>query len=408
MVLSACFPSGRMLLLLLMAGFASSAYAQPSTDAVRIAVLNDQSGVYADFGGPGAVVAARMAVEDQREIVLGKPIEVLVGDHQGKPDIGVAIARQWFDSDNVGMVIGFDNSSVALAVEQLATQKNRIAIAGAVATTDFTGKACTPNEAAWVYDSYALTTSLASALVRQGQDTWFFVTVDYAFGNSMQSDATNAVLANGGKVLGSVRHPLNNADFSSYLLQAQASGAKVIALANAGGDMINATKQAKEFGLTGRGQSVVALLAFLTDIHSIGLEAAQGLKFVTPFYWDRDDDSRAWSRRFFERHKSMPTMGQAGVYSAVRHYLRAVAAAGTVEAGAVMAKMRELPVNDFFARDGHVRADGRLVHDMYFVQVKTPAESKGPWDYYKVLETIPGEKAFRPLDQGGCPLAKRQ
>jgi branched-chain amino acid transport system substrate-binding protein len=408
MALSACFPSRRMLLLALMTGFASSAYAQTSTDVVRIAVLNDQSGVYADFGGPGAVVAARMAVEDQQDTVLGKPIEVLVGDHQGKPDIGVAIARQWFDSDNVGMVIGFDNSSVALAVEQLAAQKNRIAIAGAVATTDFTGKACTPNEAAWVYDSYALTTSLASALVHQGQDTWFFVTVDYAFGNSMQSDATNAVLANGGKVLGSVRHPLNNADFSSYLLQAQASGAKVIALANAGGDMINATKQAREFGLTGHGQSVVALLAFLTDIHSIGLEAAQGLKFVTPFYWDRDDDSRAWSRRFFERHRSMPTMGQAGVYSAVRHYLRAVAAAGTVEADAVMAKMRELPVNDFFARDGHVRVDGRLVHDMYFVQVKTPAESKGPWDYYKVLETIPGEKAFRPLDQGGCPLAKRQ
>jgi branched-chain amino acid transport system substrate-binding protein len=409
MALSACFPSRRILLLLLIAaGFASSAHAQTSTDAVRIAVLNDQSGVYADFGGPGAVVAARMAVEDQRETVLGRPIEVLVGDHQGKPDIGVAIARQWFDSDNVGMVIGFDNSSVALAVEQLAAQKNRIAIAGAVATTDFTGKACTPNEAAWVYDSYALTTSLASALVRQGQDTWFFVTVDYAFGNSMQSDATNAVLANGGKVLGSVRHPLNNSDFSSYLLQAQASGAKVIALANAGGDMINATKQAKEFGLTGHGQSVVALLAFLTDIHSIGLEAAQGLKFVTPFYWDRDDDSRAWSRRFFERHKSMPTMGQAGVYSAVRHYLRAVATAGTVEAGAVMTKMRELPVNDFFARGGHVRVDGRLVHDMYFVQVKTPAEAKGPWDYYKVLETIPGEKAFRPLDQGGCPLAKRQ
>jgi branched-chain amino acid transport system substrate-binding protein len=397
-----------VLLLLLMVGFGVSALAQTSTDAVRIAVLNDQSGVYADLGGPGAVLAARMAIEDQRGTVLGKPIEVLVGDHQSKPDIGVAIARRWFDSDNVEMVIGFDNSSVALAVEQLAAQKNRIAIAGAVATTDFTGKACTPNEAAWVYDSYALTTSLARALVRQGQDSWFFLTVDYAFGDSMQASATNAVLASGGKVLGSVRHPLNNPDFSSYLLQAQASKAKVIALANAGGDMINAIKQANEFGLTGRGQSVAALLAFLTDIHSLGLEAAQGLSFVTPFYWDRDDESRAWSKRFYERQQRMPTMAQAGVYSAVRHYLRAVAAADTVEAGAVMAKMRELRVDDFFARNGYIRADGRLVHDMYFVQVKTPAESKGPWDYYNVLEAIPGEKAFRPLEQSGCPLALRK
>jgi branched-chain amino acid transport system substrate-binding protein len=407
MARSFCFPSRRNLPLLLIFGFTVGAHAQVSTDVVRIGVLNDQSGVYSDFGGPGAVVAARMAVEDQHGEVLGKPIEVLVGDHQSKPDIAVAIARRWFDSDNVAMVIGFDNSSVALAVEQLAAQKNRIAIAGAVATTDFTGKACTPNEAAWVYDSYALTTSLARSLVRQGQDTWFFVTVDYAFGNSMQADATRAVLASGGKVLGSVRHPLNNADFSSYLLQAQASGAKVIALANAGGDMINATKQANEFGLNGHGQSVVALLAFLTDIHSIGLEAAQGLRFVTPFYWDRDDASRAWSKRFFERHERMPTMGQAGVYSAVNHYLRSISAAGTIEASAVMAKMRELEVNDFFARNGHVRADGRLVHDMYFVQVKTPAESKGPWDYYKVLGTIPGEEAFRPVAESGCPLVRR-
>lgn len=392
---------------LLIAAFAVGARAQVSGDVLRIGVLNDQSGVYADLGGPGSVLAARMAVEDAGGTVLGKPVEVLVGDHQSKADIGVAIARKWFDTDNLGLVVGFDNSSVALAVERLAAEKNRIAIAGAVATTDFTGKACTPNEAAWVYDSYALTTSLARSLVKQGQDTWFFVTVDYAFGNSMQADAANAVLASGGKVLGSVRHPLNNADFSSYLLQAQASGAKVIALANAGGDMINAIKQANEFGLTGHGQSVVALLAFITDIHSIGLTAAQGLKFVTPFYWDHDPESRAWSQRYFERRQRMPSMGQAGVYSAVRHYLRAVAAAGTDEASAVMAKMRELPVDDFFANGGHVRADGRLVHDMYFVQVKTPEESRAPWDYYKVLATIPGDQAFRPLDQGGCVLARR-
>ena len=378
-----------------------------SEDAVRIGVLNDQSGVYSDLGGPGAVVAARLAVEDAGGTVLGKPVEILVADHQSKADIGVAIARKWFDIDKVDMVVGFDNSSVALAVEQLAAEKNRIAIAGAVATTDFTGKACTPNEAAWVYDSYALTTSLAQSLVREGRDTWFFVTVDYAFGNSMEADATRAVLASGGKVLGSVRHPLNNPDFSSYLLRAQASGAKVIALANAGGDMVNATKQANEFGVTGHGQAVVALLAFVTDIHSVGLDAAQGLKFVTPFYWDRDEASRAWSKRFYERFKRMPTMGQAGVYSATRHYLRAVAAAGTDEAKAVMAKMRALPVDDFFAGNGHVREDGRMVHDMYFVQVKAPAESRGPWDYYKVLATIAAEKAFRPLKEAGCPLVKR-
>ncbi len=377
-------------------------------DAVRIGVLNDQSGVYADFGGPGAVAAARMAVEDAGGTVLGKPVEVLVGDHQSKADIGAAIARKWFDTDKVDMVIGFDNSSVALAVEKLAADKGRIAIAGAVATTDFTGKACTPNEAAWLYDSYALTTSLARSLVQEGLDSWFFITVDYAFGNSMEADATNAVTASGGKVLGGVRHPLNNADFSSYLLRAQSSGAKVIALANAGGDMVNATKQANEFGIAGHGQTVVALLAFITDIDSVGLEAAQGLRFVTPFYWDRDDDSRAWSKRFYGQVKRMPSMGQAGVYSATRHYLRAVAAAGTEDAQAVMAKMRELPVDDFFARNGHVREDGRMMHDMYFVQVKTPAESHGRWDYYKILATIPADKSFRPLEEAGCPLVKRK
>jgi len=395
--------------LLLAAGVSIGAGgSRASDDVVRIGVLNDQSGVYADLGGPGAVVAAQMAVEDAGGSVFGRPVEVLFADHQSKADIGVAIARRWFDSDKVDMAIGFDNSSVALAVERVAAEKNRIAIAGAVATTDFTGKACTPNEVAWVYDSYALTTSLAQSLVREGRDTWFFITVDYAFGHSVEADARSAVVASGGKVLGSVRHPLNTADFSSYLLQAQASGAKVIALANAGGDMVNATKQANEFGLTRKGQTVVGLVAFITDIQSVGLEAAQGLRFVTAFYWDRDEESRAWSRRFFARFARMPTMGQAGVYSAVRHYLRAIAAAGTNEAKAVMAKLREMPVNDFFARNGRIREDGRLVHDMYFVQVKTPAESGGPWDYYKVLATIPGDKAFRPLEEGGCPLVRRK
>jgi branched-chain amino acid transport system substrate-binding protein len=395
------------LLLSLLAVLADGrARAQISDDVVRIGVLNDQSSLYADLGGLGSVVAAHMAVEDAGGSVLGKPIEIVVADHQNKADVGASIARQWFDAEKVDMAIGFDNSSVALAVEQVAALKNRIAIAGAVGTTAFTGKNCTPNEAAWLYDSYALTNTLARSLVERGGDTWFFITVDYAFGHSLEADATRAVLASGGKVLGSVRHPLNNADFSSYLVQAQASGARVVALANGGGDMINATKQANEFGLSPAGQTVVSLLVFITDIHSVGLKAAQGLSFVTAFYWDRDEESRAWSKRFFARHQRMPTMAQAAVYSAIRHYLRAIAAAGTDEAKAVMAKMREIPVDDFYARNGKVREDGRLVHDLYFVQVKTPAESSAPWDYYKILATIPGEQAFLPLDQAGCPLIK--
>jgi branched-chain amino acid transport system substrate-binding protein len=383
-----------------------TATAQVSDDVVRIGVLNDQSNVYADLGGQGSVIAARMAIDDVGSKVLGKPIDILVADHQSKADVGASIARQWFDSDKVDLAIGFDNSSVALAVEQVAFQKNRIAIAGAIGTTAFTGKGCTPNEAAWV--AYALTNTLARSVVKRGQNTWFFITVDYSLGHSLEADATNAVLASRGKVLGSVRHLLNTADFIAYLLQAQASGAKVVALANAGGDMTNATKQANEFGLTRTGQTVVSLLTFITDVHSVGLKAAQGLTFVTAFYWDRDDESRAWSKRFFELHKRMPTMAQAAIYSAIRHYLRAIEAAGTDEAKAVMAKMREIPVNDFYAKNGRVREDGRMVHDMYFVQVKTPEESSGPWDYYKILSTIPGDQAFRPLDEGGCPLVKQR
>ena len=385
-----------------------AATAQISDDVVRIGVLNDQSNVYADLGGPGSVIAARMAIEDVGGKVLGKPVDILAADHQSKADVGASIARQWFDADKVDMVIGFDNSSVALAVEQVAFQKNRIAIAGAIGTTAFTGKSCTPNEAAWVYDAYALTNTLARSVVARGQDTWFFITVDYSLGHSLEADATSAVVASGGKVLGSARHPLNTADFSAYLLQAQASGAKVVAMANAGGDMTNAAKQANEFGLTHAGQTVVSLLTFITDVNSVGLKAAQGLTFVTAFYWDHDDESRAWSKRFFELHKRMPTMAQAAVYSAIRHYLTAIEAAGTDEAKAVMAKMREIPVNDFYAKNGRVREDGRMVHDMYFVQVKTPAESTGPWDYYKILSTIPGDQAFRPLDEGGCPLVKQR
>jgi branched-chain amino acid transport system substrate-binding protein len=385
---------------------ASTAAAQISDNVVRIGVMNDQSGLYADLGGPGSVIAARMAAEDAGGAVLGKPIDIVVADHQNKADVGVAIARRWFESEGVDLAIGFDHSAVALGVEQLAAQYNRIAIAGAVGSTAFTGKNCTPNEASWIYDSYALTTSLAKSTVAEGRDTWFFITVDYTFGHSLEADATAAVLAAGGKVLGSVRHPLNTSDFSSYLLQAQASGAKVVAFANGGGDMVNAVKQANEFGLT-KTQSIVALLVFISDVHSMQLQAAQGLKFVTAFYWDRDDETRAWSKRFFERHGRMPTMPQAAVYSAVRHYIASIEAAGTDEAKAVMAKMRELPVNDFYVKGGHVREDGRLVHDMLFAQVKTPAESTKPWDYYKILGTIFGDQAFRPLAEAGCPLVAR-
>ena len=384
----------------------SPSRAQISDNVVKIGVLNDQSGLYADLGGPGSVTAARMAAEDAGGMVLGKPIEIMFADHQNKADVGVAIARRWFENESVDMAIGFDNSSVALAVEQLAAEHNRIAIAGAVGSTAFTSKNCTRNQASWIYDSYALTTSLAKSTVAEGRDTWFFITVDYAFGHSLEADATAAVQAAGGKVLGSVRHPLNTSDFSSYLLQAQASGAKVVAFANGGGDMVNAVKQANEFGLTKK-QSMVALLIFISDVHSMQLQAAQGLKFVTAFYWDRDDDSRAWSKRFFDKQGRMPTMAQASIYSAVRHYIKAIAAAGTDEARAVMVKMRELPVNDFYVKNGHVREDGRLVHDMLFAQVKTPAESGKPWDYYKVLNVIPGDQAFRPLAEGGCPLVAR-
>jgi branched-chain amino acid transport system substrate-binding protein len=386
---------------------ASGARSQVSDDTVKIGVLNDQSGLYADLGGPGSVIAARMAVEDAGGMVLGKPVEIVVADHQNKADIGAAIARRWFDTEGVDLVIGFDNSAVALAVEQLAAERNRIVIAGAVGSTAFTGRACTATEASWIYDSYALTTSLARAVVAEGRETWFFLTVDYAFGHSLEADATSAVRAAGGSVLGSVRHSLGTADFSSYLLQAQASGAKVVALANGGGDMVNAIKQAGEFGLARGGQTVVALLVFITDVHSMGLPTARGLKFVTAFYWDRDAESRAWSKRFFARHGRMPTMAQASVYSAIRHYLKAIAAAGTDEAKAVMAKMRELPVDDFYARNGRLREDGRLVHDMYFAEVKKPSESQEPWDDYKILGVIPGASAFRSLEDGGCPLIRK-
>jgi branched-chain amino acid transport system substrate-binding protein len=395
-----------MLLGIVAASGAAPAQVQLSDGAVKIGVINDQTGVYADLGGPGSAEAARMAIEDAGGKVLGKPVELLVADHLNKADVGAGIARRWFDVDKVGMVIGFDNSSVALAVQRLADEHNRIAIAGAVATTDFTGKACTATSASWIYDSYALTTDLVRPLVAQGLDSWFFITVDYTFGHLLEADASAAIIAAGGKVVGKVRHPLSTQDFSSYLLQAQSSGAKVVAFANGGQDMTHATKEANEFGLTRGGQRLASLLVFISDIHSIGLEAAQGLTLITAFYWDRDAETRAWSQRFFARRKTMPTMVHAAVYSAVRHYLASIEAAGTDEAKAVMAKMREMPVNDIFARNGRLREDGRLVHDLYLMQVKKPAESTAPWDYYKVLSVIPGKEAFRSLEDGGCPMVK--
>ena len=406
MVLPVRFPSRRILLQLPMVCFAVSAHAEVSADAVRIGVLNDQSGVYADFGGPGAVVAARMAVESQQGRVLGRPIEVLIGDHQSKPDIGVAIARQWFDADNATMVIGFDNSSVALAVEQLAAQKNRIAIAGAVATTDFTGKACTPNEAAWVYDSYALTTSLASALVRQGQDTWFFVTVDYAFGHALEKDTSDIIKADGGKVLGSVLTPLNTSDYSSFLLQAQSSKSKIVGLANAGADTVNSIKQAAEFGIVAGGQRLAALLMTLAEVHGLGLEAAQGLVLTESYYWDLNDRTREFGERYYKRTGRMPNMIQAGTYSATLQYLKAVKAAGTKDSDAVAKKLKELPVDDAFRSHGHVQANGRMVSDLYLFQVKKPSESKRDWDYYNLLATVPGDTAYPTAANSGCPLTK--
>jgi branched-chain amino acid transport system substrate-binding protein len=384
------------------------AHAQISDGVVRIGILNDQAGVYSDHCGTGSLVAARMAIEDAGGRVRGTPVDIVLADHQNKVDIGSAIARQWFDEGKVDMAIDLCNSAVALAVQHLAREKNRIAIATAVATADFTGRACSPTAIAWTHDSYSLTTTLARSLVRRGLDSWFFITVDYTFGHSLEADATASIKANGGKILGSARYPLNAPDFSSYLLQAKASGAKVVALANGGSDMRNASKQASEFGIAKGGQSLVALLAFITDIHGLGLEATQGLSFVTAFYWDRNDETRAWSRRFFERHGKMPSQSQASVYSAIRHYLRAIEAAGTDETTAVMAKMRAVPVDDMFSHGGIIREDGRMVHDLYLVQVKAPAEQRYPWDYYRVLETIPADQAFRPLQDGGCPLVRQR
>lgn len=375
-----------------------------SDDAVKIGIMNDQSGLYADLAGLGSVEAARMAIEEFGGTVLGKKIELVFADHQNKADIGLAKAREWFDRDGVDMVADFSNSGVGFAVQGLAKERDRVTLIMA-ASSDFTGKACNATSAQWVYTSYSNGYGLAKTMTEAGYDSWFLVTVDYAFGHAFANDIRKAVNERGGKVLGEVRHPLGTSDMSSYLLQAQASKAKVIAFASAGADMATAIKQAAEFGITD--QALAAPAVFITDVNAMGLANAKGLRFMSAFYWDRTDATRQWSRKFFEKRKAMPTMTQAGVYSAVRHYLRAVEAAKTDEGKAVMAKMKELPVEDMFTANGKVREDGLMLHDMYLIEVKKPSESKEPWDYYKVVATIPADKVFPSLEESACPLVRK-
>jgi branched-chain amino acid transport system substrate-binding protein len=385
---------------------ATPAGAQISDDVVKIGLILDMSSIYADITGKGSADAGQMAIDDFGGKVLGKPIELVYADHQNKPDIAATKAREWFENDHVDAILDVAASATALAALEVAKQKNKIIVFNGPGATRLTNEACGPLSVHWTYDTYSLAHGTGYATVKQGYDTWFFITADYAFGQDLERDTTAVVTANGGKVLGGVRVPLNTPDFSSFLLQAQASKAKVIALANAGADTTNAIKQASEFGIIKGGQRLAGMLVFITDVNALGLEKAQGMLLTTAFYWDMNDETRKWSARFMAKEGRMPTMAQAGVYSTVTHYLKAVQAAGTDESEAVMKKMRETPVNDFFIKDGHIREDGRMVHDMYLVEVKTPAESKGPWDYYKILATIPGDQAFRSLADGGCPLVR--
>ena len=397
----------RSLIAAAIATLAGAAHAQVSDGVVKIGVMNDQSGTYADLAGPGSVVAARMAVEDFGAAKKRMKVEILVADHQNKPDVGSTIARQWYDVDKVDVIMDVPTSSVVLALNQITKEKNKALIVSTGATSDLTGKACTPNSVHWTYDTWSLANGTANAVVKTGGDTWFFLTADYAFGHALERDTEAVVLKNGGKVLGKVRHPFPSADFSSFLLQAQSSKAKIIGLANAGADTTNAIKQGAEFGIVKGGQQFAGLLVFLTDVHALGLQNAQGLLLTEAFYWDLNPQTRAWSQRFAKLHKgAMPTMAQAGVYSATLHYLKAVEAAKTDDGPKVVAQMKKMPSDDPVFGKGRVRQDGRHVHDMYLFEVKKPAESKGPWDYYKVRATIPAEQAFRPEKEGGCPLVK--
>lgn len=379
------------------------AYAQVSDDVVKIGVLTDMSGLYSDLSGIGSVAAAQMAVEDFGGKVLGKRIEVISADHQNKPDIGANIARRWYDLEQVDAIVDVPVSSIAFAVQEISRQKNRVLLISSSGSSDLTGKACSPTSVHWTYDTYALSHAVGNALLKRGASTWFFLTADYAFGLALEKDAVAVVEAGGGKVIGSVRHPQDTSDFSSFLLRAQSSNAKVIALANAGGDTVTSIKQAQEFGIN-KTHQIVGLLTYISDVNSLGLQSAQGLLLASAFYWDMDDETRAWSKRFLARVNKVPTMANAGVYGAVLHYLKSIEAAKTDEAKAVVSMMKEQPINDFFTKGGSVREDGRVMRNLYLFQVKTPNEAKYKYDYYKLLDTIPPEKAFRPLSAGSCPL----
>lgn len=375
-----------------------------SDDKIKIGLLTDMSGTYSDLAGPGTIVATEMAIEDFGGKVLGKPIELISADHQNKPDIAANKARDWADTEGVDVFAELVTSSVALAVNEVARQTNKISIVVGSAASSITGQNCTPTAIHYAYSTRAFAFGTGSAVVREGGDSWFFITADYALGHTLEKDVSAIVKANGGEVLGAARHPFSASDFSSFILQAQGSGAKIVGLANAGVDTTNALKAANEFGLVAAGQKIAGLIIFLTDVHSLGLDVAQGMQLTIGFYWDYDDATRAWSKRFYERHGAMPTMVHAGIYSAMTAYFKAVEAAGTDATDAVRAKLNEMPINDFFARNGKIRPDGRMVHDMYLAEVKKPSESKGEWDYYKVLRVIPGEEAYGALAESGCPL----
>jgi branched-chain amino acid transport system substrate-binding protein len=376
--------------------------------SVKIGVLNDRSGLYADLTGEGSAVAARMAAEDFKAADKGIKVEIVSADHQNKPDVGSNIARQWYDNDNVDVIADVPTSSVALAVHQITKDKNKIHLNSGAASSDITGKACTANTVHWTYDTYALANGTGGAMVKAGGDSWYFLTADYAFGHALERDTAAVVTKNGGKVLGAVRTPFPGTDFSSFLLQAQASKAKVIGLANAGGDTVNSIKQAGEFGITQGGQKLAGLLVFVSDVNALGLQTAQGLVLTESFYWDRDDGTRAFSQRFAKAHNgNMPTMVQAGVYASVLHYLKAVEAAKSKDSAVVMAKMKEMPTDDPLFGKGTIREDGRKLHPMYLYEVKKPSESKAKWDYYKQIAVIPADQAFRPLSESECPLIKK-
>ena len=387
-----------------------TANAQYSDGVIKLGVVNDQSGLYADLTGPGSVWAAKKAIEDFcKSTKCHDKIEVIFADHQNKPDIGSNIVRQWYDVDKVDVVVDGPTSSVALAINNITKEKNKVFLVSGAATSDLTGKACTPNTVHWTYDTWALANGTGNAIVKTGGDTWFFLTADYAFGHALERDTEAVVLKNGGKVLGKVRHPFPGQDFSSFFLQAQASKAKIIGLANAGGDTINSIKQASEFGIVAGGQNLAGLLVFIPDVHALGLNTAQGLIFTEAWYWDSNDTNRAFAREFAPANKgNYPTMIHAGVYSAVTHYLKAVhELKSDADGAAVVAKMKSMPTEDKLFGKGSIRQDGRKIHDMYLFEVKKPTESKGPWDYYKLRATIPAAEAFRPMDQGDCPLVKK-